>query len=75
MRTTLDIEDDLVGELMSLTNASTKAEAVRCAIAEYIRMKAKQRLLALRGQWELVDNWQELRGLDTEPLEEEVADE
>ena len=74
MATTVNIDDDSAEELVRLTGASTKNEATRLAIAEFIRMKRKQKLLALRGNWEIVDNWQELRELELEPSDEEAAD-
>ncbi|HEV8580265.1 MAG TPA: type II toxin-antitoxin system VapB family antitoxin, partial [Thermoanaerobaculia bacterium] len=38
MRTTLNIEDDLFADLMRLTHATTKTQAVRDALKEYIRL-------------------------------------
>lgn len=64
MRTTIQIDDDTFADLMRLTKASTKAEAVRIALNEYIRMRRKQQLLSLRGNLELSDNWQEFRDLE-----------
>ena len=64
MRTTLNIEDHLFGDLLELTGAKTKTEAVREALREFIRQRRKQQLLALQGKLEIEDNWAELRELD-----------
>ncbi len=61
MRTTIKIDDALFTEVMRLTSAKTKTEAVRTALSEFIRLVRKQQLLALRGKLELVENWRELR--------------
>ncbi len=60
MATTVNIDDDSAEELLRLTGATTKNEAVRKAVAEFIRTKRKHQLLALRGKWEqLASGWQE----------------
>jgi hypothetical protein len=61
MRTTLNIEDGLFDDLMRLTQATTKTQAVRDALTEYIRLRRKEELLALRGRLEIEDNWRQLR--------------
>ena len=64
MRTTIQIDDEIFTDLMSLTQASTKTEAVRIALNDYIRMRRKQKLLSLRGNLDLSDNWREIRDLE-----------
>jgi Bacterial antitoxin of type II TA system, VapB len=54
---------------MRLTQAKTKTEAVRVALNEYLHLKWKQQLLALRGCWDIADNWQELRKLEIQEKE------
>lgn len=61
MRTTLNIEDGLFADLMRLTQATTKTQAVRDALKEYIRLRRKEELLGLRGRLEIQDNWRQLR--------------
>ncbi len=61
MRTTLNIDDVLFRDLLDITQARTKTEAVRTALKEYLRMKRKEKVLAMRGQLDIADNWQELR--------------
>jgi Arc/MetJ family transcription regulator len=66
MRTTIHIEDGLFADLMRLTQAPTKTQAVRDALKEFIRLRRKEELLALRGRLEIEDNWRELRDLELE---------
>ncbi len=61
MRTTLNIDDYLFQDLLSITRAKTKTEAVRTALTEYLRMKRKEKVLTMRGKLDIKDNWQELR--------------
>jgi Arc/MetJ family transcription regulator len=67
MRTTLNIDDWIFQDLLSLTAAKTKTEAVRTALTEYLRMKRKEKLLALRGKVDIdPDDWQSLRQAELE---------
>jgi Arc/MetJ family transcription regulator len=61
MRTTIHIEDGLFTDLMRLTQATTKTQAVRDALKEFIRLRRKEELLALQGRLEIEDNWRQLR--------------
>ncbi len=71
MRTTLDVDDQIFADLIKVTCAKTKTEAVRIALIEYLRMKRKQELLALRGRLDIADDWQSLRALDTRETDEQ----
>lgn len=46
---------------MRLTRATTKTQAVRDALKEFIRLRHKEELLALRGRLDIEDNWRQLR--------------
>jgi len=61
MRTTLNIDDCLFHDLLNVTKAKTKTEAVRMALTEYLRMKRKEKVLAMRGKIDIKDDWQKLR--------------
>ena len=50
MRTTLILDDELVAELLKVTNAKTKTDAIHQAMAELIRKKKIERLKALSGK-------------------------
>ena len=55
MRTTIHIEDGLFADIMRLTHAATKTQAVRDALKEFIRLRRKEELLALQGRLEIED--------------------
>ncbi len=50
MRITLILDDELVEELLKVTKAKTKTDAIHQAIAEMIRTKKIQRLKMLSGK-------------------------
>jgi len=54
MRTTLNLDDTIIRDLMRYTDAKTKTEAVNTAIAEWVRRKRINEFRALRGTicWE-----------------------
>lgn len=64
MRTTLDIDDDLLRALLARHPGVTKREAVERAIAEYLTKDAAARTKALRGRIRIEDVSPELRSLD-----------
>lgn len=65
MRTTISIDDHSAQQLMRMTGEKTHAAAVRHALREYLSNMKKQRVLALRGNVDVQDNWRELRELET----------
>jgi Arc/MetJ family transcription regulator len=67
MRTTITIDDDLSKELMQTTGEKSIAAAIKTALQDYLSGLRKQKLLALRGQVQIEDTWQQLRQLDTAP--------
>lgn len=64
MRTTINVEDSIFDEILAITKAHTKTEAVNKALHEYIRMKRKQKLLDLAGKIHIEENWKALRELE-----------
>ena len=50
---------------MQLTGEKTPLIAIRHALKDYLAAVRKQKLLALRGQVQVEDNWRQLRQLDT----------
>jgi hypothetical protein len=65
MRMTLTLDDDLVEQLMQFTGEKTPLIAIRHALKDYLAVVRKQKLMALRGQVQVEDNWRQLRQLDT----------
>jgi hypothetical protein len=64
MRTTLDIDDDLLRALLARHPGVTKREAVERAISEYLAKDAASRTKALRGRVRIQDVSAELRSMD-----------
>lgn len=64
MRTTLNIDDETANQLMQITGEKTHPAAIRHALNSYLKQIRKEKLLAMRGQVDITDNWQALRELD-----------
>lgn len=67
MRTTLNIDADMMEIVMSYTGQKNRSEAVRLALSSSIKEQKKKKLLALRGQVDIEDNWKNLRAMDNSP--------
>jgi Arc/MetJ family transcription regulator len=52
MRTTLDIDADLLDQVMQVTGANTKRKAFEIALREFLRGKQRQELSDLIGNYE-----------------------
>ncbi len=61
MRTTLNIDDGTLGYVIKETGASTKTEAVRQALQDYVRRRKIQKLIALKGKVRFDLDWKTLR--------------
>ena len=64
MRTTMRLDGALIKELMAVTGADTKTEAIHLAISEFLRRKKIEGLLALEGKIQLDLDWRELEELE-----------
>jgi len=53
MRTTLDIPEELVAEVMRITKSKTKSEAIRTALEMVISREKRMKLLTYRGKVDL----------------------
>ena len=67
MRTTVDIDPDLLAEAMRLCEARTKKEVIHTSLAELVRRRRIEELKAMAGTLDL--------DLDPEQLERLRADE
>jgi Arc/MetJ family transcription regulator len=57
MRTNVELDDALMSEAFSLTNARTKKELLHLALKELIRSKKKKNILDLAGKIEFRDDY------------------
>ena len=55
MRTTLDIPAGLLAELKAVVPARSRSEAVRRALAEFIRQCKREKLRQMRGRLQVED--------------------
>ena len=58
MRTTINIQDDLMDRLLVGTKSKTKTKAVEIAIKEYIEKKSIEDLLSLSGRIDIDPDWE-----------------
>ena len=66
MRTTLDIDGELLGKVVDATGERTKSKAVNAALKEYIRRKHVQELIDSWGKIIVDDYSEEALKLDEE---------
>jgi Arc/MetJ family transcription regulator len=55
MRTTIDINGDLISEVMKISGIKTKKKAVLVALREYLRYKKIEELKSLIGNYDSFD--------------------
>jgi len=61
MRTTLNLPDDLVKELVSVTGEKNKTLLIRMALADMLKRIKREKLIEYRGKIEFDLNLDELR--------------
>ncbi len=55
MRTTLNIDDKILAEVIEATGEKSKSKAVNMALARYVRQKKIENLLSMAGNMEIDD--------------------
>ena len=58
MSTVVELTEQELADLKTLTQQADVSAPDRCAMTEYLRFARRQRLKALSGQVEMDDNWQ-----------------
>ncbi|MDE2884565.1 MAG: type II toxin-antitoxin system VapB family antitoxin [Chloroflexota bacterium] len=66
MRTTLDIDERLLREVIERTGEKSRSRAVDAALQAYLRSEAARELVGLAGRIDIVDSRDERRRMDTE---------
>jgi len=64
MRTTLNLKDDIIKQVIELTGAKNKSQAVNEVLEAFVREKRTQNLLNLKGKLNLEENWRKLREME-----------
>ena len=68
MRTTINIKDDTVKQVVTLTGAKNRSQAINQVLEEFIREKQTQKLLKLKGKLHLENNWKKLREMEKDEI-------
>lgn len=69
MRTTLDLNPDLLDAVVATTGERSKTKAVNKALEEYIRQRRVAELREIAGNIDLVNNLRELEALELKKME------
>jgi len=64
VRTTINIKSNILEEVMHLTAAKNKSQAINEVLETYVREKRMQKLLDLKGKLSLEENWKALREME-----------
>lgn len=64
MRTTLNLDDQIMDALLRVTHADTKTQAVTEAVKDYVRRKQLDELRQLRGKLPLRTDWRKQEQLE-----------
>ena len=64
MRTTINIKDDVIKQVVEYTGAKNMSQAVNEVLETFVREKRRQKLFELKGKLKLEDNWQKLREME-----------
>ena len=70
MRTTLDVDADLLDAVVETTGERSKSKAVNKALEEYVRRKRVAELREIAGNIALVNNLRELEALELKEMEQ-----
>ena len=73
MRTTLDVDPDLLDAVVETTGERSKTRAVNKALKEYVRRRRVAELREIAGNIDLVNNLRELEALEMKEYRNEVG--
>ena len=68
MRTTVNIKDEVIKQVIEYTGAKNMSQAVNEVLETFVREKRKQKLFDLKGKLQLEDNWQKLREMEIDEV-------
>ncbi len=58
MRTTLNLDDFLINQLLEATHQKSKTKAITMAIKDYLEHKQLKKILTYQGNLAIENNWQ-----------------
>jgi hypothetical protein len=62
--TVVELTEEEIAELKTVTKADDVGSAIRTAMTEYIRYVRRMQLKELSGRVEMLDNWRELEAAE-----------
>jgi Arc/MetJ family transcription regulator len=68
MRTTFDLDPELVQEVLRRTGEKNASRAINKALSEFIRRQKLDELRRLLGTMDLEDNWREMEERELEDM-------
>ena len=69
MRTTINIPNAILDDLMEYTDSKTKTDAVNTALKNWVRYAKIQKLKSLRGKLQIDADWKKLRALEKKEID------
>ena len=74
MRTTIDIDPELLAEAEKITGEMSPSKAVNAALRELVRRQKLRELRDMLGTMDWEDNWRELEELEMEELRKQLGE-
>ena len=68
MRTTINIDDEIINEIFTHYQSKTKTEAINRALNDLVILIKKKNLIALRGKIDIEDNIEVLKHKELEEI-------
>ena len=64
MRTTLNLNEEVINQIMQYTGIKNKSKAVNMVLETFVRERKRQNILKMKGKLNLDDNWKQLREME-----------
>ncbi|MCG8334425.1 MAG: type II toxin-antitoxin system VapB family antitoxin [Proteobacteria bacterium] len=64
MRTTLNLNEEVINQVMQYTGIKNKSKAVNMVLETFVRERKRQNILKMKGKLNLDDNWKQLREME-----------
>jgi Arc/MetJ family transcription regulator len=64
MRTTLELDEKLIEELLKVTGAKSKKEAITKAVEDYLRRQCVEEIKKMRGKLQFDMTWEEMEEIE-----------
>ncbi|NQU65669.1 MAG: type II toxin-antitoxin system VapB family antitoxin [SAR324 cluster bacterium] len=68
MRTTLNLNEEVINQVIEITGIRNKSKAINNVLTEYVQDKQIKKLLKMKGNLHLDDNWKKLREMELDEI-------